>query len=97
MIEPLAQRITGRTAAEDILDSDGNIITSKNDEISDDDAKRIEKLGIERVKIRSVMTCECKTGVCAKCYGRNLATGEEVNRGEAVGIMAAQSIGEPGT
>ncbi len=97
VIEPLAQRITGRTAAEDILDSDGNIITSKNDEISDDDAKRIEKLGIERVKIRSVMTCECKTGVCAKCYGRNLATGEEVNRGEAVGIMAAQSIGEPGT
>ncbi|MBQ9826084.1 MAG: DNA-directed RNA polymerase subunit beta' [Firmicutes bacterium] len=98
IIESLRLRITGRTAVNDIADPrTGKIIVHANEEISDDEAKAIEDAGIETVKIRSVMTCKCENGVCAKCYGRNLATGEHVNIGEAVGIIAAQSIGEPGT
>ena len=97
-VESLATRVAGRTAAEDICDPEtGEVITVKGEEITDKQAKHIEDLGIKSVKIRSVMTCRCKSGVCAKCYGRNLATGEEVSIGEAVGIIAAQSIGEPGT
>ncbi|MDD6154669.1 MAG: DNA-directed RNA polymerase subunit beta' [Eubacteriales bacterium] len=98
IIEPLEKRIAGRTAAEDVIDpTNGGVIVKKNDEITDAQAKYIENIGITHVKIRSLMTCKCRTGVCVKCYGRNLATGEEVNIGEAVGIIAAQSIGEPGT
>jgi DNA-directed RNA polymerase subunit beta' len=97
-IEALHLRIEGRTALEDIIDpTDGSVIVEAGEEISDEAAKYIEKVGIEAVKIRSVMTCKCEHGVCAKCYGRNLATGEPVTMGEAVGIIAAQSIGEPGT
>ena len=97
-VESLATRVAGRTATEDVCDPEtGEVITEKGEEITDKQAKRIEDCGIKSVKIRSVMTCRCKSGVCAKCYGRNLATGEEVNIGEAVGIIAAQSIGEPGT
>ena len=98
VIEALRLRIAGRTALEDVVDpKTGEILAFGGEEISDAQAKAIENAGIEAVKIRSVMTCKCETGVCAKCYGRNLATGEPVNIGEAVGIIAAQSIGEPGT
>ena len=98
VIEKLKDRIVGRTALTDITDPQtGEILVEQDCEISEDVASRIEEVGIESVAIRSVMTCHSKTGVCAKCYGRNLATGEGVNIGEAVGITAAQSIGEPGT
>ncbi len=98
VIEPLKQRIVGRTALVDITDPNtGEVIVEQNEEILEAAADRIEACGIESVAIRSVMTCHSRTGICAKCYGRNLATGEEVNIGEAVGITAAQSIGEPGT
>ena len=98
VIEPLKQRIVGRTALMDITDPEtGEVIVEQNEEILEDAAARIEECGIDSVAIRSVMTCHSRTGICAKCYGRNLATGEEVNIGEAVGITAAQSIGEPGT
>ena len=98
VIEKLKDRIVGRTALTDITDPQtGEILVEQDCEISEDVASRIEEAGIESVAIRSVMTCDSKTGVCAKCYGRNLATGEGVNIGEAVGITAAQSIGEPGT
>ena len=97
VIEPLKLRIIGRIALMDIADAQGNVIVEAGREILEDDADRIEKSGIESVAIRSVMTCKSKYGICSKCYGRNLATGESVNIGEAVGITAAQSIGEPGT
>jgi DNA-directed RNA polymerase subunit beta' len=97
VIEPLKLRIIGRAALMDILDKKGNVIVEAGQEILEEDADRIDKSGIESVAIRSVMTCKSKYGICAKCYGRNLATGEGVNIGEAVGITAAQSIGEPGT
>ena len=98
VIEPLRQRIVGRTALIDIVHPEtGEVIVEQNEEILEDAALAIENSGIESVAIRSVMTCHSRTGICAKCYGRNLATGEEVNIGEAVGITAAQSIGEPGT
>ncbi|MBQ9890972.1 MAG: DNA-directed RNA polymerase subunit beta' [Firmicutes bacterium] len=98
VIEALRLRIAGRTALDDVVDpATGEILAYGGEEISDAQAKAIEAAGIESVKIRSVMTCKCENGVCAKCYGRNLATGESVHIGEAVGIIAAQSIGEPGT
>ena len=98
MIEPLKLRVVGRTALLDVTDpATGEIIVEAGDEITEDQAQKIENAGIESVSIRSVMTCKCETGVCAKCYGRNLATGRHVHIGEAVGIIAAQSIGEPGT
>ena len=98
VIEPLKQRIVGRTAFVDIVDpATDEVIVEQNEMIMEADADKIEAAGIETVAIRAVMTCHARTGVCAKCYGRNLATGEEVNIGEAVGITAAQSIGEPGT
>ena len=98
VIEPLNQRIAGRFAAEDIVDpTTGEVLVKTNDEISDAMAEHIEAIGIETVKIRAVMTCRAERGVCVKCYGRNLATGTRVLPGEAVGIIAAQSIGEPGT
>lgn len=98
VLENLADRIEGRTTAKDIIDpNNGELIVPAGEEISDTQAMRIENAGIETVWIRSVMTCKSKVGICAKCYGKNLATGDEVNLGESVGIIAAQSIGEPGT
>ncbi len=98
VIEPLNQRIVGRVALTDIVHPQtGEVIVEQNEEIMEAQADAIVDAGIESVAIRAVMTCQSRTGICAKCYGRNLATGEEVNIGEAVGITAAQSIGEPGT
>src|SRR6478752_1487075 len=97
IIEPLRDRIVGRVALEDQKDYEGNLIVAINQEITEELAAAIQAAGIERVKIRSVLTCESKRGVCVACYGRNLATGRLVERGEAVGVIAAQSIGEPGT
>ncbi len=97
IIEPLRDRIVGRVTLEDLYDYEGNIIVRVNHEITEDLASAIQAAGIERVKIRSVLTCESRRGVCQLCYGRNLATGRLVERGEAVGVIAAQSIGEPGT
>jgi len=98
IIEPLKLRIVGRISLTNIYDPNtGELLTEQNEEISEEAAEHIEECGIEAVAIRSVMTCHSTTGICAKCYGRNLATGESVNIGEAVGITAAQSIGEPGT
>ncbi len=97
VIEHLDARILGRVALEDIKDPDGEIIVKKNEEIREVHLKQIENAGYESVKIRSVLTCRAKRGVCALCYGRDLARGRLVSIGEAVGIIAAQSIGEPGT
>lgn len=98
VIESLKLRIIGRTSLTDVYHPEtGALIVEQNEEITEDQAQAIEDAGIESVAIRSVMTCHSRTGICAKCYGRNLATGESVNIGEAVGITAAQSIGEPGT
>ncbi len=97
-IENLFDRISGRYAIEDIVHpKTGEVIVKADSEISDDAATEIINAGIEKVKIRSVLTCRTRHGVCKKCYGRNLATGHQVDIGEAVGIIAAQSIGEPGT
>lgn len=98
VIEELYDRIVGRYALEDIINPQtGDVIVRKNEMILEDEAEEICSLGIEAVKIRSTLKCQTKHGVCANCYGRNLATGEPVKVGEAVGIIAAQSIGEPGT
>ena len=97
IIEPLRDRIVGRVSLEKIKDYDGNVIVDINQEITEDLAGAIQAAGIERVKIRSVLTCESKRGVCVMCYGRNLASGRLVELGEATGVIAAQSIGEPGT
>ncbi len=98
IVIPLSKRIAGRYAAEDIVDPvTGEILVKKNEEITDEIAERIEDLGIDSVRIRSVLTCRAPFGVCAKCYGRDLARRRPVQLGEAVGIIAAQSIGEPGT
>jgi len=97
-IEKLRERIIGRIAVEDIIDpKTKEIIVPANEEITEEVVDRIDKAGIDEVSIRSVLTCRSKYGVCIKCYGRNLATGKQVDVGEAVGIIAAQSIGEPGT
>jgi len=98
IVEPLSERILGRVTVHDIYDPiTEELICPANEEINDEVAKRIEETSIEEVEIRSVLTCETKVGGCAKCYGRNLATGKMVQAGEAVGVIAAQSIGEPGT
>ncbi len=103
-IESLQERITGRFSCHDITDKEGNVIVKANHMITPRRAERVMKKGVdengkplERVKIRTILTCKCKDGVCSKCYGANMATGEAVQVGEAVGIIAAQSIGEPGT
>jgi len=98
IIEDLRDRIVGRVALEEILDplTEG-VVAPRNLMIDEDLATKVQDAGIERVRIRSVLTCECKRGVCVSCYGRNLATGRPVELGEAVGVIAAQSIGEPGT
>ncbi|MES2629980.1 MAG: DNA-directed RNA polymerase subunit beta', partial [Bacteroidota bacterium] len=98
IVESLYDRILGRTSVHDIYNPDTNtLILSAGEEISEEVANAIDEAGIQEVEIRSVLTCEMKRGVCTKCYGRNLATGRMVHRGEAVGVIAAQSIGEPGT
>jgi DNA-directed RNA polymerase subunit beta' len=96
-VEPLRDRIVGRVSLDKIKDYEGNIIVDVNQEISEELANAVQAAGIERVNIRSVLTCESRRGACARCYGRNLATGRFVELGEAVGVIAAQSIGEPGT
>jgi DNA-directed RNA polymerase subunit beta' len=96
-VEPLRDRVVGRVSLDKIKDYEGNVIVDINQEITEELANAIQAAGIERVKIRSVLTCESKRGACARCYGRNLATGRFVELGEAVGVIAAQSIGEPGT
>ncbi len=97
VVASLATRILGRTAAEDLKEADGEIIVHAGEMIQEWHIDRINAAGIQEVKIRSVLTCEAKNGVCGKCYGRDLARGTPVNMGEAVGVIAAQSIGEPGT
>ena len=103
-IEPLKDRITGRYSCEDIKDKDGNVLVKKNHMITPSRAEKVLSIGvnskgqpIDAVKIRTILTCRSHVGICAKCYGANMATGEAVQVGEAVGIIAAQSIGEPGT
>ena len=96
-IESLKERITGRYAAEDILSKRGRLIVEKNHMITPSRAEEVINAGIEKVKIRTVLTCKNETGICSRCYGANMATGQAVQVGEAVGIIAAQSIGEPGT
>lgn len=97
LVENLYTRIVGRTSFEDVKDENGEILAYKDQLIDEDTADRIVAAGVKKVKLRSVLECKSEHGVCAKCYGRNLATGKPVNIGEAVGIIAAQSIGEPGT
>jgi DNA-directed RNA polymerase subunit beta' len=99
VIEPLSDRVLGRVAVEDVVDPNtGDVVVRAGDEITEEAAHAIEESGrIEKVSIRSVLKCEAPRGTCAKCYGRNLATGRMVELGEAVGVIAAQSIGEPGT
>jgi DNA-directed RNA polymerase subunit beta' len=98
IVESLYERILGRTTVHDIYNPlTGELIVSSGEEITEAVANRIDESPIEQVEIRSVLTCESKKGVCAKCYGRNLATGRMVQKGEATGVIAAQSIGEPGT
>jgi len=98
IIQPLEERIIGRTAVEDIRDPlTKEVVIKRNQEIDEEITQKIIDAGIDRVKIRSVLTCQSKFGVCTKCYGRDLGRGEVVEKGESVGIIAAQSIGEPGT
>jgi len=98
VIQPVSERILGRIAAEDITDPiTGELLLKYNEEIDESAAERIERSWIEKVKIRSVLTCRAVRGVCKKCYGRNLANGRAIDIGEPIGIVAAQSIGEPGT
>ncbi|MDQ2818146.1 MAG: DNA-directed RNA polymerase subunit beta' [Candidatus Eremiobacteraeota bacterium] len=99
IIEPLLYRIVGRASLQDVVHPDDprNVIVRRSEEIDEDKAAKIVAAGIKEVRIRSVLTCQARVGVCAVCYGRNLATGGKVDIGEAVGIIAAQSIGEPGT
>ena len=97
VVEPFEERLVGRFLAEDLRDESGELIVSRNKMITDADAKKITDAGIEKIVIRSVLNCKARTGVCAKCYGVNLAFNNVVSVGEAVGVIAAQSIGEPGT
>ncbi len=97
VIEKLFDRLVGRYLAEDVIDKDGNLIAQKDMMINDAEANDIIKAGVAEIKVRSVLACESKVGICSKCYGSNMATGGPIHIGEAVGIIAAQSIGEPGT
>ena len=97
VLESLKERITGRYLAEDVVDNDGNVVAKANTLVTPKRAEAIVATGKEEIKIRTILTCRSHIGVCAKCYGSNLATGQTVQVGEAVGIIAAQSIGEPGT
>jgi DNA-directed RNA polymerase subunit beta' len=98
VLEPLAERVLGRVAAEDVLDPlNGQLLVKAGDIMGEEETEKLERAGVESIQIRSVLTCQSKGGVCAQCYGRDLARGTRVNMGEAVGVIAAQSIGEPGT
>ena len=98
IVESLYDRILGRTALNDIVDPEtGEVIVNAGEEILEEGARKIEEVGIDEVEVRSVLTCEITRGICRACYGRSLSTGKIVQRGEAVGVIAAQSIGEPGT
>ena len=98
IVEELKERLTGRYTAEDVIHPETGEILVPNDTYMDPElAEKVSDAGVKKVKIRSVFTCSCKIGVCAKCYGMNMATAQKINIGEAVGIIAAQSIGEPGT
>jgi DNA-directed RNA polymerase subunit beta' len=98
VIEPLSERVLGRVSVEDVIDPlDGKVLVKAGEIIDEEGTERIERAGVESIQMRSVLTCETKGGVCAQCYGRDLARGTRVNIGEAVGVIAAQSIGEPGT
>ena len=98
MIEPMSERLIGRYSVEDVLHPEtSELLVSKDKMMDENDAKKIVDAGITELKLRSILNCEAKHGVCAKCYGSNLATGKPVHVGEAVGVIAAQSIGEPGT
>ena len=98
IVVSLGQRSLGRTTAEDVKDpSTGDLIIARGEEITEERAEKLEQANIQELQIRSVLTCDSRQGVCAKCYGRDLARGTPVNHGEAVGVIAAQSIGEPGT
>jgi len=98
IIDPLSERILGRVALEDVRDPFSNeVLVQANEEINEERVARVSEAGLERVKIRSVLSCHSQRGVCSRCYGRDLARGHLVNLGEAIGIIAAQSIGEPGT
>ncbi len=98
VVASLTERILGRTTAEDVKHPDtGEVILKRNKEVTEDAADKIEQAHVQKVRVRSVLTCELTDGVCGKCYGRDLARGTSVNIGEAVGVIAAQSIGEPGT
>jgi DNA-directed RNA polymerase subunit beta' len=98
IIEPMGERILGRVALDDIVDPFGDtVLVRANEEIDENKVKLIENAGIDKVKIRSVLTCQARRGICVECYGRDLARGRKVSVGEAVGVIAAQSIGEPGT
>jgi len=98
VIEKMGDRILGRVVLDDVIDPVTNeVLVAANSEITEDFMKRVEEAGIDRVRIRSVLTCQAKKGICGLCYGRDLSRGRMVNNGEAVGVIAAQSIGEPGT
>ncbi|MCB0272795.1 MAG: DNA-directed RNA polymerase subunit beta' [Bdellovibrionales bacterium] len=98
VVEPIGDRILGRVTLEDVIDPiTGDVVIAANTEIDEDGVKKVEDAGIEKVLIRSVLTCQTKRGICALCYGRDLSRGRMVNIGETVGVIAAQSIGEPGT
>lgn len=97
IIEPLRDRVLGRVIAEDVVTADGETQFERNTFIDEQIANKLEAAGVDEIKVRSVISCEASFGVCAKCYGRDLARGHLVNPGESVGVMAAQSIGEPGT
>ena len=98
VIEELKERLIGRYTAEDVINPEnGEVVVPRNEYMDIDAAEKITSLGIKKVKIRSVFTCDCKVGVCSRCYGMNMATAKKIDIGEAVGIIAAQSIGEPGT
>ncbi len=98
IVEPLSERIVGRVSVHDVIDPiTDEVIIQSGEEISDELAKKVDESAVEEVEIRSVLTCESRRGVCTKCYGRNLTTGNIVQSGESVGVIAAQSIGEPGT
>ncbi|MBC2582677.1 DNA-directed RNA polymerase subunit beta' [Clostridium sp. DJ247] len=98
IIESLAERLTGRYSAEDIINPEtGELIAPRDSYMDVDTAEKVEKAGVKKIKIRSVFTCKSKHGVCSRCYGMNMATAQKINIGESVGIIAAQSIGEPGT
>ncbi|MEL6372310.1 MAG: DNA-directed RNA polymerase subunit beta', partial [Pseudomonadota bacterium] len=97
IVVPLSQRILGRTLLDDIVDQNGNVVGKVGDEVDEAQSELIERSGVQTVLVRSPLTCETQVGICGKCYGRDLARGSHVNIGEAVGVIAAQSIGEPGT